>query len=59
MAHLAFEIEQFELTKADNSSKYASVNYCPSCYNFQAHYVYNCKKLIIADNICKENWVKV
>jgi len=34
MAHLAFEIEQFELTKADNSSKYASVNYCPSCYNF-------------------------
>jgi len=48
MPHLAFEIEQSELTKPESNSKNTSI-----------HYVYNCRKLVVADNISKENWEKV
>jgi len=46
MAHLSFEIEQTELTKGENYSK-------------NTHFIYNCKKLIIADIVCKDSWPKV
>jgi len=48
LPHLVFELQTLEMTKPEKDSK-----------NVSTHYIYLCKKLSPADNVCKENWPKV
>jgi len=48
LPHLVMELQTLEMTKPEKDSK-----------NVSTHYIYLCKKLSVADNVCKENWPKV